>query len=88
MRDAFGASGLVKPRLPEGGAAYAQALAANTTTTLGAEEIHAIGLREVARIHGEMKAIMAKVGFKGDFAAFLAFSFYGELRRREKDGDE
>ncbi|WP_374566497.1 DUF885 family protein [Ideonella sp.] len=49
-------------RLPDGGAAYAQALATATTTTLSADEVHAIGLREVARIEGEMDRVLASLG--------------------------
>ncbi len=51
-------------RLPDGAAAYAQALATYTTTNLGAEEIHAIGLREVARIEGEMDRVLVSLGRK------------------------
>lgn len=49
-------------RLPGGDAAYAQALAANTTTTMSAEEIHQLGLREVARIEAEMDRIFKRMG--------------------------
>ena len=49
-------------RLPGGEHAYAQALAANTTTRMSAEEIHAIGLREVARIEGEMDVVLKTLG--------------------------
>jgi uncharacterized protein (DUF885 family) len=49
-------------RLPEGDKAYAQALAANTTTSLGAEEIHQIGLREVARLEAEMDRVLRSLG--------------------------
>jgi uncharacterized protein (DUF885 family) len=49
-------------RLPDGAAAYAQALATYTTTTLGADEIHAIGLREVARIEAEMDRVLRTQG--------------------------
>jgi uncharacterized protein (DUF885 family) len=49
-------------RLPDGAAAYAQSLASSTTTTLGADEIHAIGLREVARIEGEMDRVLRSLG--------------------------
>lgn len=49
-------------RLPDGAAAYAQALAGATTTPLGADEIHAIGLREVARIEGEMDGVLRTLG--------------------------
>lgn len=49
-------------RLPNGAAAYAQDLASSTTTRLNAEEIHAIGLREVARIEGEMDRVLRTLG--------------------------
>lgn len=49
--------------LPGGGAAYARALASYTGTTLSADRIHAIGLREVARIEGEMDGHLRKLGF-------------------------
>jgi uncharacterized protein (DUF885 family) len=49
-------------RLPDGEKAYAQALANFTTTTMGAEEIHAVGLREVARIEGEMDVVLRRQG--------------------------
>ena len=50
-------------RLPRGGEAYAHALAASTTTALTPDEIHALGLREVARIEGEMDAILRQLGY-------------------------
>ncbi len=53
-------------KLPEGAEFYAYQLRGSTTTRLTAEEIHALGLREVARIHQGMEAIMQQVGFKGD----------------------
>jgi uncharacterized protein (DUF885 family) len=49
-------------RLPDGAAAYAQALATYTTTRLSAEEIHALGLREVARIESEMDGVLKGMG--------------------------
>jgi uncharacterized protein (DUF885 family) len=60
-------------KLPQGGEFYNYALRSATTTTLSADEIHALGLREVARIHADMDVIRQRVGFKGDLAAFLAF---------------
>ena len=42
-----------------------------TTLDITPDEIHDIGLSEVARIRGEMDAIIEEVGFEGDFAAFL-----------------
>lgn len=58
-------------RLPNGKAYYAALLANYTTTDMSAAQIHALGLSEVARIHGEMKKIMAQVGFKGTLREFF-----------------
>jgi uncharacterized protein (DUF885 family) len=57
--------------LPDGGAWYAFNVKSITTTDLTPEEIHEIGLKEVARIHGEMEKVMKEVGFKGDLKAFF-----------------
>jgi uncharacterized protein (DUF885 family) len=53
-------------KLPDGDAFYDAALKITTTTNMTADEIHELGLKEVARIHGEMKEIMKKVNFKND----------------------
>jgi uncharacterized protein (DUF885 family) len=50
-------------RLPNGAAAYAHDLSNFTSTSLTAEQIHAIGLREVARIEGEMDKHLRELGF-------------------------
>ena len=52
---------------------YTNRLKRITTTDLTANEIHEIGLSEVARIHGEMEEIMKKVGFKGSLQDFFEF---------------
>ena len=52
---------------------YAYQLKQNTTTSMTADEIHQLGLDEVARLRGEMEAIKDKVGFEGDLAAFFRF---------------
>jgi len=49
-------------RFPGGADAYAYHLRRFTSTTLTADEIHQIGLREVARIEGEMDAILKQLG--------------------------
>lgn len=49
-------------RLPDGEAAYRNALAQHTTTTLDAGAIHAIGLAEVARLQAEMDALLRRLG--------------------------
>ena len=58
--------------LPNGAAYYNERLANSTTTKLTADEIHKIGLAEVARLRKEMEAIKDEVGFKGDLPAFFA----------------
>src|SRR5205823_12521156 len=52
-------------KLPDGDAFYAYKLRENTTTTLKPDEVHELGLREVARIEGEMRAILDANGFAG-----------------------
>ncbi|HSL85068.1 MAG TPA: DUF885 domain-containing protein, partial [Thermoanaerobaculia bacterium] len=59
--------------LPEGEAWYAHSVKSYTTTGLTPGEIHDIGLREVARIRGEMDAVIEQAGFEGSFEEFLAF---------------
>ncbi len=55
-----------------GGADYYQhAIKRYTTTNMTPEEIHQLGLSEVARIRTEMEAIKAEVGFEGDLMAFF-----------------
>lgn len=60
-------------RFSRGAEFYNHALARTTTTTMTADQIHDLGLAEVNRIHQEMRAIMDKVGFKGDLQAFFKF---------------
>jgi uncharacterized protein (DUF885 family) len=61
-------------QMPGGKALYRYLVEATTTTTMTPEDIHALGVREVDRIHGEMTKVKDVVGFKGslqDFAQFL-----------------
>ncbi len=60
-------------RFKDGAAYYKSNLANYTTTDMTAAQIHALGLAQVTRIHGEMMEIAKQVGFKGDLPAFLAF---------------
>ena len=60
-------------KLPDGRDYYNYCLRVHTTTNLTADEIHELGLREVARIHQEMEAIRTKVGFQGNLTAFFKF---------------
>ncbi|WP_240147836.1 DUF885 domain-containing protein [Luteibacter yeojuensis] len=64
---------LAAESLPDGKAYYRQQIREYTTLDLSPDEIHAIGLREVDRIHQAMLETMKETGFKGDFPAFLAF---------------
>lgn len=59
--------------LPNGSAYYDFAIKYYTTTTMTADEIHQLGLSEVARIRSEMEKIKEQVGFKGDLKAFFDF---------------
>ena len=58
-------------RLNNGEAYYNERLANNTTTSLTADEIHEIGLREVARLRSEMEAVQALIGFEGSLQDFF-----------------
>jgi uncharacterized protein (DUF885 family) len=67
--------------LPDGAAYYNAMLRLQTTTGMTADEIHALGLSEVARIRAEMQALKAKIGFDGKLEDFFIFlrsddSFY------------
>ncbi|HEX9943150.1 MAG TPA: DUF885 domain-containing protein [Thermoanaerobaculia bacterium] len=64
---------LAATELPNGRAYYAQQIRQFTTLEMTPEEIHKVGLAEVERIGKEMQAVIQRVGFQGDFAAFLQF---------------
>ncbi|QYU68722.1 DUF885 domain-containing protein [Leptolyngbya sp. 15MV] len=57
---------------PEGGAFYAHQLRQMTTTDLTAEQVHTIGIDQVAQIHREMERIKTQVGFSGTLRQFFA----------------
>lgn len=57
--------------LPDGAAYYADRLKNSTTTSLTADQIHALGLRQVAAIRQEMEAIKREVGFQGTLEQFF-----------------
>ena len=67
-RTSLGAS-----EFPEGAAYYAQQIRQYTTLDLTAEQIHEIGLAEVARITAEMEKVKAEAGFAGTLAEFVSF---------------
>jgi uncharacterized protein (DUF885 family) len=59
--------------MPDGEAFYQAQIVKHTTLTLTPQEIHDIGLKEVARIEAEMRAVKDKAKFKGTMAEFFAF---------------
>jgi uncharacterized protein (DUF885 family) len=61
-------------KLPDGEAYYRDRLAQMTTTDMTADEIHELGLAEVARIHEEMRAIMQQVEYDGTLQDFFEFT--------------
>ena len=65
-------TGIAVSDLPNGKAYYDFLASDYTTTTLTADEIHAIGVKEVARIRAEMEKVKGEVGFKGSLNDFFA----------------
>jgi len=73
--------------LPGGEAYYAFLVRHHTTTDLTPDQVHALGLKEVARIRAEMETVKAEAGFKGSMAEFRAFlrtddRFYATSRQQ------
>ena len=60
-------------KLPNGQAWYAFNARMRTTTDMSPAQIHALGLSEVARIHGEIRKVMAEVKFEGSLQDFFKF---------------
>jgi uncharacterized protein (DUF885 family) len=73
--------------LPNGAALYAFTARSHTTTRLTPDQIHAIGLREVSRIRGEMEAVKLRAGFTGPLQDFFTF-LRTDPRFYFKDGQE
>jgi uncharacterized protein (DUF885 family) len=67
-RDSIAASAL-----PNGSAMYAYNIKWHTTTDKSAQEIHEIGMKEVARIRAEMDGVMKAANFNGSFDDFKEF---------------
>lgn len=57
--------------IPNGDAYYAHQIKKYTTTSMTAEEIHTIGLNEVARLRAEMEKVKQQVGFTGNLKEFF-----------------
>jgi uncharacterized protein (DUF885 family) len=65
--------------LPNGKETYQYLIKLHTTTNMAADEIHELGLSEVARISKEMEAVKNEIGFKGDLK-----SFFNSLRNKRE----
>ncbi|MBD8898777.1 DUF885 family protein [Rhodanobacter sp. DHG33] len=64
---------LAAEALPNGKAFYRQQIREYTTLDLSPDQIHQIGLDQVAKIHAQMLDVMKQTGFKGSFADFLNY---------------
>lgn len=60
-------------RFPDGAGYYAERIANYTTTNMTPDQIHELGLAQVARIHKEMGVVQKKMGVKGDLQAFFKY---------------
>jgi len=60
-------------RFPDGAGYYAERLANYTTTNMTPDQIHNLGVAQVARIHKEMQAVQKKMGVKGDLKAYFNY---------------
>jgi uncharacterized protein (DUF885 family) len=80
LRDFFKTEYLAKARdgaglkyMPGGDKLYAYLIQSTTTTDMTPEQIHQLGLSEVARITGEMEKVRKEVGFKGNLQQFFEY---------------
>jgi uncharacterized protein (DUF885 family) len=73
--------------LPDGANFYRAKIREFTTLDMDPADIHSLGEAEVARLHGEMLAVMKETGFNGDFPAFLQF-LRSDPRFYAKSADE
>lgn len=60
-------------RFPDGAGYYAERLANYTTTNMTPDQIHNLGLAQVARIHKEMQAVQKKMRVKGDLKTYFNY---------------
>jgi uncharacterized protein (DUF885 family) len=74
-------------RFKDGAGYYAERLSNYTTTDMTPDQIHALGLAQVARIHKEMGVVQKKMGVKGDLQAFFNY-MRTEPKFYAPEGDE
>ncbi|HXU46261.1 MAG TPA: DUF885 family protein [Thermoanaerobaculia bacterium] len=87
VRDEYAPKGRAEPgvwSLPDGAARYAALVKASTTTDMTPEEIHQLGLREVARIEGEMQKIAEQLHYKDWKALNVAIEANPELHAKSR----
>jgi uncharacterized protein (DUF885 family) len=73
--------------LPNGAAYYQYLIRRHASTRMTPDEIHALGLREVARIDAEMRQLVASTGFSGSLPEFIA-ALRGDPRFRAASLDD
>jgi uncharacterized protein (DUF885 family) len=74
-------------KFPQGDEFYQSCLRSETTTDLPADSIHALGLREVARIQGEMRTLLKEKGYRPDDLAAAMKKMQAEPRFHYPPGD-
>jgi len=58
-------------KLPQGNEYYKAMVERHTTTTMTPDQIHKLGLENVARLQNDMRAVLKKIGWKGSLQAFF-----------------
>jgi uncharacterized protein (DUF885 family) len=72
--------------LPGGASWYAHLVRHHTTLDVAPEEIHALGLREVTRLHERISQVMRETGYHGSLAGFFEFMAHSEAFHVEDPG--
>lgn len=73
---------------PDGDAYYAWALKAGTTTTMSPDEVHEMGLEELAALHGRMDPILRSIGYTEGTVGARMTALSADPRYKFSDGDE
>jgi uncharacterized protein (DUF885 family) len=72
---------------PNGAEFYAWALKASTTTSMTPDEVHALGLSEVERLHGQMDAILKEIGYADGTVGARMKALADDPRYKFAEGD-
>ena len=73
---------------PDGDAYYDWALRAGTTTTMSPDEVHEMGLAELADLHGRMDPILRSIGYTEGSVGARMMALYDDPRYQFAEGDE